>query len=394
MANRKSFPASKEDPVSLNDKLRGRIGELEIGGNDLNNLLESCQIIMVCFDRELRLRWFSPPAHALFRLQPGDIGRAMATLPEPMAAPSALAAAQAALDGRESALADVPWQRHWYARRILPYRTAEGSTNGVVMVLSDITEIKAASESLLAERAQQAARLEQGMADRTAQLRELSMALTLAEEQERRAVAVDLHDDLGQTLALLKIRLDLLRQKTPESQISDELQAASNMLQQASDRVRSLAFQLSPSVLYELGLVPALEWFADEMKRLYDLDVVIDADAGSRRELDPNVRTLLFRAIRELLINVAKHANVGVAHVECRRLAGELEITVADAGKGFDPQAALSKSGQRGFGLLSVRERLAGLGGTLNCESVIGDGSRVMLRVPVVAEKGAREPPK
>jgi two-component system, chemotaxis family, CheB/CheR fusion protein len=218
-----------------------------------------------------------------------------------------------------------------------------------------------------------------------AQLRELSVALAMAEERERRAIAVDLHDDIGQLLALLKIRLDLLRGKAPAGPLADELQSASTLLLQASDRLRSLTFQLSPPILHEIGLVPALEWLADEMKRLYNLNVTIDADSNSRRTLDPRIRTILFRAVRELLINVGKHANAKVARVECRISNGQMVVSVKDGGKGFDPKLALSGSNSRGFGLFSVRERIAGLGGSMTCESSPGDGSRVTLRVPVPA---------
>ena len=100
------------------------------------------------------------------------------------------------------------------------------------MTLTDITESREAAEARLAERASQAAALEKGIADRTAQLRELSVALTLTEERERRAVAVDLHDDLGQLLALLKIRLDVLRGQAPAGLLADELQSASELLLQ------------------------------------------------------------------------------------------------------------------------------------------------------------------
>ena len=83
--------------------------------------------------------------------------------------------------------------------------------------------------------------------------------------------------------------------------------------------MRSLAFQLSPTILYELGLVPALEWLGDEMKRLYSLTVTVEADAAARDPLEPSIRTVLFRAVRELVINVGKHADTSDAHVECRR---------------------------------------------------------------------------
>jgi signal transduction histidine kinase len=115
------------------------------------------------------------------------------------------------------------------------------------------------------------------------------------------------------------------------------------------------------------------------------LQVTLDADAAARDNLEPGIRTLLFRSVRELLINVGKHAHTDIARVECRRAGGYYVVVVADSGKGFDPQVAFSRSGNRGFGLLSIRERLIGLGGSMDCQSVPGDGSRVTLRVPAAA---------
>ncbi len=372
-----------EELQTVNQQLQSKVAELETSNNDLNNLLESSQIITVCFDRDLRVRWFAPIARTAFKLLPNDIGRAMATFTDTPIGPSAATDAQKALGGQASALTEVSWNNRWYQRHILPYRIAQDKVDGVIVTLTDVTVAREATAAQLAERTHQAAALEKGIADRTGQLRELSVALTLTEERERRAIAVDLHDDLGQTLALLKMRLDLLHKQAPAGPLADELQSASELLLQASDRVRSLAFQLSPTILYELGLVPALEWLADEMKRLYSLSVTVDADAAARAALDPSARTILFRAVRELLINVGKHANTDIAHVECRRSEDQMVLLVSDSGKGFDPEVVMSGSNDRGFGLRSVRERVAGLGGTMECESIPGDGSRVTLKVPV-----------
>ena len=384
--SKEELQSLNEELQTVNQQLQSKVAELETSSNDLDNLLESSQIISVCFDRDLRVRWFAPAARTAFDLHANDIGRAMATFADAPIGPIAAADARKVLGGTASAVTEVLWKNRWYARRILPYRIARDQVGGVIVTLTDITESKEAAETRLAQRANETAALEKGIADRTAQLRELSVALSLTEERERRAVAADLHDDLGQTLALLKMRLDLLRKQVPAGPFADELQSASELLLQASDRVRSLAFQLSPTILYELGLVPALEWLADEMKRLYSLTVTVDADSAAREALDPRVRTVLFRAVRELLINVGKHANTDIARVECRRTEGRMVVIVADSGKGFEPPAVSPTAANRGFGLLSVRERVLGLGGTMAIQSVPGDGSRVTLQVPVSTE--------
>jgi len=98
---------------------------------------------------------------------------------------------------------------------------------------------------------------------------------------------------------------------------------------------------------------------------------------------------VLFRAVRELLINVSKHANTHAAQVKCRRAGGHLVVTVADSGKGFDARVLFAPKAYRGFGLLTVRERVTSLGGTMKCESIPGDGSRVTLELPIRAATDA-----
>jgi two-component system CheB/CheR fusion protein len=382
-SSKEELQSLNEELQTVNQQLQSKVAELETSASDLNNLLESSQVITLCFDRELRLRWFAPAARSAFRLVPNDIGRALATFPDAPLGPGALAEAQRVLGGQAAVVTDVRWNQRWFARRILPYRSARDGLDGVMVTLTDITEARQAAEARLTERASRAAELERGIADRTEQLRRLAAAATATEDRERRAIAADLHDDLGQTLALLKMKMDLLHRHAPQGPLANEIAAASELLLQSSNRVRSLAFQLSPTILYDLGLVPALEWLADEMKRLYSLTVSVDADTATRQPLTADARTVLFRAVRELLINVGKHANTDLARVECRRTADEFRIVVSDSGKGFDPVVVLSDAIERGFGLRSVRERMAGLGGTMEAESIVGDGSRVTLRLPL-----------
>ena len=194
--------SSKEELQSLNQELQTVNQQLQSKvavrdhSNDLDNLLASGQIITVCFDKESRVRWFARTAHAAFNLLPIDIGRTMATFADAPIGASASADAHSVLGGKVSAVAGVSWDNRWYVRRILPYRIRQDQVDGVIVTLTDITESREAAEARLAERASQAAALEKGIADRTAQLRELSVALTLTEERERRAVAVDLHEQL------------------------------------------------------------------------------------------------------------------------------------------------------------------------------------------------------
>ena len=225
--------------------------------------------------------------------------------------------------------------------------------------------------------------LEDRVRERTAQLRALTAELVLTEERERRVLARDLHDDLGQVLAIIKIKLTSLEERERRGALKGPLQEIEALVDQANRSVRSLMQQLSPPTLQTLGLVPALEWFGEEMERIYGVSVRIDKD-GDLPALEEPARTTIFRAVRELLINVAKHAQTTVAQINCHQPAnGQLSISVTDQGRGFDAERALSSPAKdSGFGLISVRERIEFIGGRMTVDTMPGYGTTITIVFP------------
>ena len=231
---------------------------------------------------------------------------------------------------------------------------------------------------------------QQALREHTGKLRALAAALALAEERERRALAQDLHDDLGQMVALIKLKaaaMAALKLPPAQRQAFRECMAA---VDETHRKLRAMTFQLSPPMLHDMGLIPALDWLADEIRHVYKLQVTLHDD-GQPKPLDPSVSATLFRAVRELLINVAKHARVQTAsvhvNIETVHDGGEkLNITVSDAGTGFNPDAVPPHNGSSGFGLLSVRERISYLGGAMKIISNPGDGTTVMLSMPMLRD--------
>lgn len=240
-------------------------------------------------------------------------------------------------------------------------------------------ELTRAEKALLAEQE----RLEQRVVERTRQLRRLAVDATLSEERERQAIARDLHDDLGQILHAVRLKLDTLAKSAPHD-IGSQAQEIGGLLAEASARVRSLTSQLSPPVLATMGLVPALAWLAEEMERTYGLTVEVDDD-GLPKPLTAAQSAILFRAVRELLINVSKHAGVPFARIDAASGDGMLILTVEDEGRGFDDMAE-ALMGRNGFGLASVRERITYLDGSMEIRSIPGDGSVVTLSMPLTPQ--------
>ncbi len=248
-----------------------------------------------------------------------------------------------------------------------------------------VRDIGTHKRALDAERAM-TEELERRVAQRTEQLRRLGADLEAAEVRERRQIARDLHDDLSQTLAAARIRLATLCEDSRES-VSKTARDVYALLDFADRSTRSLAEQLAPSVLHELGLCRALEWLGEEIERGFGLRVTV-IDDGSHKTLSQISRSILYRAVRELLINVAKHAGTASAVVETRCDHDRIILTVSDAGVGFDQSQALAPA--RGLGLYSIRERLSFIGGTAEIRSVPGNGTVAVLSAPLSPDEPRR----
>jgi PAS domain S-box-containing protein len=223
-------------------------------------------------------------------------------------------------------------------------------------------------------------RAEQEADDYRKRLQALTMELSLAEERERKDLATTLHDDLIQMLALIRIRLALAEQTDQEAQRREGLAEVRRLVDLANASARSIMLHLSHPILYERGLVPAVEWLAADMLQLHHLAVTIQTSPAID-PLDLKTRVVLFRCLRELLVNVAKHAGADRASVELVRTDDTVMATVADLGSGFDPQAVHVRS-DGGFGLFTIKERLALLGGQMTIRSAPGQGTTVTLEVP------------
>jgi len=215
-------------------------------------------------------------------------------------------------------------------------------------------------------------------------LQHMAFEAAVAEERERRRIAVDLHDRIGQSLALAQIKLTSMREAVagPPRIAIDE---AVDLIAQSVTDTRTLIFELSPPVLYDLGLKDALSWLVEEVEKRHGLHVELVDDAADK-PFDDATAALVFRAVRELLVNVSKHAHSATAKVSLRRTGDHVDIDVEDHGVGFVPDDVTARSDGAGFGLFSVREQINRLGGAFSIVSSPHDGTRVSMRVPLLSE--------
>lgn len=219
------------------------------------------------------------------------------------------------------------------------------------------------------------------------QLRSLASQLILTGEQERRQIASDLHDRIGQALVLAKIKLGVLGNSLTSSELTTSVEEIRALLDQTLEDTRTLTFELSPPVLHELGLEAALDWLADQMQEQHNLRIEVETFEQSN-SLDDEMRALLFRGVRELLVNVVNHAQTGYAKVVLKKNGGNIQVEVEDDGVGFDSsQLNDYRKGSRGFGLFDLRERLDLLGGSLQITSKPGEGTRVVIVAPLSSKR-------
>lgn len=208
-------------------------------------------------------------------------------------------------------------------------------------------------------------------------LQRMAFDRVVVEERERRRVATALHDGVTQYLALAKITLDPVRQGLAEADRA-RVDAALKLITDAIAETRSVSFELSPPLLYDLGIKAALSWLGEKLEQGSGLKVVI-VDDGVDPKLDDVTASIVFRTVRELLVNVAKHARSPTARVAIGRRPDHVEVVVEDHGTGFDPAAQAPPTG---FGLVSVREQIGRLGGTVEITSAPNQGARVRACIP------------
>ena len=225
---------------------------------------------------------------------------------------------------------------------------------------------------------------EQVLREKSEQLRAVTTELTLAEQRERQRLAQILHDGLQQVLVAANLRLGSLARG--KRSVEDDAHEISALLQEAISISRSLTAELSPPILHDGGLTSGLYWLARWMDSQYALEVRLKVDTA---DLPPEDLTiLLFQAVRELLFNAVKHAQVSTATVHVCSQDDLLQIHVIDDGVGFDPAELRIEGGQsRGFGLFSIRERLQILGGHMLICSAPGQGSHFTICAPVRKKK-------
>jgi PAS domain S-box-containing protein len=277
-----------------------------------------------------------------------------------------------AIDRRQPVVVERPTivrgAERWHETRVHPLVDDAHGCESALVLISDIGDRKRAESEILSYQKR---------------LRSLSSELMLTEERERHRIAAVLHDRIGQSLAIAKMRLGAARQATKPDRINPILDEVRQLLDVTIQDTRSLTFEISPPILYELGFEPAVEWLAERFHEQHGIPATFEDDRQPK-PLGADLRVFLFQAVQELLLNVAKHARARSVRVCVRREGEQIVVGVADDGVGCDPTRVPSVgSTNGGFGLFNIRERLGLLGGRLEMDSDTDLGTRAWLRAPL-----------
>jgi signal transduction histidine kinase len=248
-------------------------------------------------------------------------------------------------------------------------------------------ELLRANEQLKQE-IQERKKAEEELRESENRLRLLSSQILMAQETERRRISRELHDELGQSLTVMKLRLSYIQKELAKNQvvIREECEKTLQYLNQVIENVRRLSLDLSPSILEDLGLTAALRWFINNFIKNNDIQVtfdILEVDHLFSRDAQISI----YRILQEALTNIGKHAQAKNIKVVIKKYEDRGFFRVEDNGQGFDPmKAAMKDASERGWGLETMKERARMLGGSLDLWTQEGEGTKISFHIPL--EKG------
>jgi two-component system CheB/CheR fusion protein len=304
---------------------------------------------------------------------------------------------------RDGRAADENWlvrkdgTRFWASGVTTALRDGAGALRGFVKIVRDVTELKRAEEGLrrahdelelrVRERTAELLASNAALEEQVAQRRELLRRLGTAEEEQRHRIARELHDQMGQHLAALRLGLKSLEGNPGQPGLLRQLQDLTN---QVGKEVHRVAMELRPTALDDLGLPTALRNYAEEWSERSGIGIDFRGPGGEAPRLPPHVETAVYRIVQEALTNVIRHARATRVSVIVERRPDHLLAIVEDNGTGFAADAAAGPGrGPGGLGLPGMKERAALAGGTLEIESSPGKGTTVFARIPLPEGEGA-----
>lgn len=266
----------------------------------------------------------------------------------------------------------------WFRARAVPLRNPEGKILKWYGTCSDIHDSKLLEQSIR----NSATELERLVDSRTAELRRLSGRLMTMQDEERRRIAREIHDGLGQELAAAKMILDGILAKDKSPSLQHAAVEASQLVDRAIQQVRTISHLLHPPLLDEVGLISALRWFLEGLTQRSGIEIQLDVEPKSLGRLKSEVETAIFRIVQEALTNMFRHSGAQHGRIGVTAENGNVVVRVSDDGKGIDDDVAQFRPESVGVGIGGMRQRVTELGGTLRLVNA-NPGTIVEVVIPV-----------
>lgn len=386
-----------EEIQTINSELKNKVAELAAANGDLQNLITSTDLATIFVSRDLSVKFFTPRALDLFSLIASDVGRSLSDITHKLDYADLLQDVGRVLEDSHKIEHEVASREgRWYIAELIPYRAAADSTDGVILTFIDFTrrkhaenETREAKEGL--ERhtvalmgANAALQAEVGERQRAELERgQLLRRIVFTQEEERRRIAREMHDQFGQQLTVLKLKLDKLKEDCGEHEnLCEQVEILQTVARQLDADVDNMVWEMRPTALDDLGLQVALSSYFQNWSKHVGVPVQLHASGMDKDRLTPEVETALYRIAQEALNNVAKHAQAASIAVVLERRAHQVSLIIEDDGVGFHAQQVYDGEG-KGLGLIGMRERAALVGGTVEIESQPNGGTTVVVRIPV-----------
>lgn len=275
----------------------------------------------------------------------------------------------------------------WFRARAVPLRDPEGNIVKWYGTCSDIHDSKMLEQSIR----ENATELERMVNLRTIELRRLSSRLMTMQDEERRRIAREIHDGLGQELAAAKMIVDGILSRDTSPTMRQASAEASQLVDRAIQQVRTISHLLHPPLLDEVGLVSAMRWYLEGLSERSGIEIQLNVDPPDLSRLKPELETAIFRIIQEALTNMFRHSGARNGSISLAENNGNIRVTVADDGKGIEEQVIQLRPDSLGVGIGGMRQRVSELGGSLRLSNA-NPGTIVEVVIPSQRHEKRRLP--
>lgn len=401
-ASRKELQSNNEKLTTANQELKNKIEELNQANEDLQNIISSTDIATIFLDRDLRIKYYTPRATDIFSLTSAHIGCPLADITHRLDYEHILSDAGQVLNVLQKIeRVIITKDGSYFIARVLPYCTKQDRIYGVVLTFLDFTgyknnfeaELRIKQEALEHNIKESIVKSEDAKTNLQTEMNErvrlgqertkILRHLIFAQEDERRRISREMHDQYGQQLTALIFKLGMLKNKYGnQSELGEEIEELEIVVKQLDDDIDFFIWKIRPITLDDFGLKESLANYVENWSKRFNIPSKFHTKGFDNYRLTSEIETTLYRITQEVLNNIAKHAKASNVYTILEHHSGYVSLIIEDDGVGFNIEDVMGKN-RKGLGLVGIRERAGLFDGTVEIESVAGNGTTIFVRIPI-----------